>query len=106
MKEFKEVIEIEKKYDITISSAKTRAQTKLDKFESELRDYELDIKEKFKKELELEMANVIQSANAKSIIEVENSKKKAKKIEATANYDDAKKFIIGKIIKFGDNNNV
>ena len=94
MSKFKQVIEVEKKYESTINSAQKRSEKQLAKLKEELIQKEEELKLDLKKQLDLELKEKLEQVKKSGEEQVEKAKQDANAIEARANIDDAKKYLV------------
>ncbi|NQZ85060.1 MAG: hypothetical protein HRU03_05055 [Nanoarchaeales archaeon] len=89
MSEFKQVLEIEKKYQKTISNANSKSEKKISKTVEDLRLKEDVMKKDLTDELSSDLSKLKSDLLKQGEMQVELSKQNAEKIIKTANVDDA-----------------
>lgn len=94
---FKEVLEIERKFDHIIQTAQKNSQKKLDQFKEELKLKDEAIKLDFKKELESDYKKRIKNLKKSGIDELEKSQKNAKNILENSKIEEGVIFMMEKI---------
>ena len=106
MKQIKQVISIEKKYDSIISTAQRKNDDKLRKFESELLDKENSNKKEFLEGIKSRLNDEVTSAQKESEIQISNAKNDAEELFNSANYSETSEFVLDRIKNFGEDENV
>lgn len=94
MSEFKQVLEIEKKFQKTISTANSKSETKINKSVQDLKLKEEAMKKDLISELNNDLDKLKSDLTKKGELQVENSKKMADNIIKTANVDKAVEHLV------------
>jgi hypothetical protein len=94
MSEFKQVLEIEKKFQKTISNATSKSEQKIVKTIKDLKLKEDAMKKDLTNELNSEIVKLKSDLNKKGELQVEKSKKTAENIIKTANVDKSVEYLV------------
>jgi replication initiation and membrane attachment protein DnaB len=94
MSEFKQVLEIEKKFQKTISNATSKSEKKIAKATSDLKLKEEAMKKDLTTELNSDLEKLKIDLNKQGEMQIELSKQTAEKITKLANVDGAVKHLV------------
>lgn len=94
MSEFKQVLEIEKKFQKTISNATSKSEQKIAKTIEDLKLKEDAMKKDLTNELNSEIVKLKYNLNKKGELQVEKSKKTAENIIKTANVSESVEYLV------------
>ena len=94
MSEFKQVLEIEKKFKKTISNATSKSEKQINKANEDLNLKNDAMKKDLTNELSEELKKLKSDLNKQGELQVELSRQKAEKIIQTANVDSAVKHLV------------
>jgi polyhydroxyalkanoate synthesis regulator phasin len=94
MSEFKQVLEIEKKFQKTISNVTSKSEQKIAKTIEDLKLKEDAMKKDLTNELNSEIVKLKYNLNKKGELQVEKSKKTAENIIKTANVSESVEYLV------------
>ena len=97
MSNFKKVLDIERKFNHSISSAQKEYEKKLEKFNEELLDKEEATKRDYRKELGRELKKKITFLKEQGELEVLSAKEKAQRIQDNAQKEEAITFLLEEV---------
>ncbi len=99
MSKFKRVLEIEKKYDHIVKTAKRKSGDELESFVDELKLKEDVIKQDFKRELERDFKRELDSIKNQGEDELKRAKEQADFIYKNANREEVVDFLMKEVEK-------
>lgn len=94
MSNFKKVLEVEKKYEHSINTARKKSEKNLQKFTEELKIKEEAIKQDYKKELEHDFNKQVSNFKARGEQLYSDAKEEAQRIEKNSNSAGARKILM------------
>lgn len=98
METYKQVLDIEKKYDHKISTAKKQLEKDFEKFSENLKDEEAAIKNDYRKELEQKIRKERKSLIEKGEEMIEKARNEAEALRKRSNKDEVTKKMMEELL--------